>query len=51
MSKQEKPKSDNSPKSGAKSIQDFGKKEIKNLDISDYTKPTSPPPKPKSDQE
>ena len=48
MSKDKKPSNSESPKSGTKSIQDFGKK-IKNLSITDYTKPTPPPPKPTND--
>ncbi len=48
MSKDKKSGNSETPKSGTKSIQDFGKK-IKNLSITDFTKPTSPPPKPSND--
>ena len=40
-------KGSENPSSGSKSIQDFGKERIKNLNIKDYTKTTPPPPKPK----
>lgn len=47
MSKDKKSGGSGTPKSGTKSIQDFGKT-IKNLSITDYTKPSPPPTKPSS---